>query len=159
MEKICQVERPGNSSKTEKSERYYNPNLLFSYGHWYTWNLGRNHVNETARLGIVAHCFWEENLGNVTEVFVNDSFGFVAQSLQFCSPNYPKRENNNSKSFLSDIGFRQWNQRVRATIPKESLTKTSAQLCSPNFPPKDHGQRSHALRFRLRDRALIVCTT
>ena len=41
-------------------------------------NLGRNHVNETARHGIVAHRLWEENLGNITEVIVTDSFGFVA---------------------------------------------------------------------------------
>ena len=42
---------------------------------------GHNHVNETARHGIVAHCLWEENLGNVTEVIVTDSFGFIAQTL------------------------------------------------------------------------------
>ena len=40
--------------------------------------LGRNHVNETARHGIVAHRLWEENLGNITEVIVTNSFGFVA---------------------------------------------------------------------------------
>ena len=28
--------------------------------------LGRNHVKETTRYGIVARCLWEENLGNVT---------------------------------------------------------------------------------------------
>ena len=41
-------------------------------------DLGRNHVNETARHGIFDYRLWEENLGNVTEVFVNDFFGFVA---------------------------------------------------------------------------------
>ena len=46
--------------------------------------LGHNHVNKTAILGIVAHHLWEENLGNVTEVFVNDSFQIVAR---FCCPN------------------------------------------------------------------------
>ena len=39
--------------------------------------VGRNHINETARHGIVALLFWEEYLGNITEVFVNDSLGFV----------------------------------------------------------------------------------
>ena len=43
--------------------------------------LGHNHVYETTRHGIVAHLLWEENLGNVTEVIVTDSFGFVAQTL------------------------------------------------------------------------------
>ena len=42
---------------------------------------GRNHVNETARHGIIAHRLWEENLGNVTKV--NDSFGFNARSLRY----------------------------------------------------------------------------
>ena len=53
-----------------------------------TYRGGRNHVNETARLGIVVHCLWGENLGNVTKVFVNNPlglfpkvFGFVAQTL------------------------------------------------------------------------------
>ena len=49
--------------------------------------VGRNHVNETARHGIVAHRLWKENLGNITEIFVNDSFGFVARSLWFHCPN------------------------------------------------------------------------
>ena len=53
---------------------------------------GRNHVNETARLGIVAHCLWEENLGNVTEVFGNDFCGFIAQSLWFRCPNSIPKE-------------------------------------------------------------------
>ena len=56
--------------------------------------LGRNHVNETAWYGIVAHRLWEENLGNVTEVFVNDSFGFIAQSLRFHCPNAISERNN-----------------------------------------------------------------
>ena len=51
--------------------------------------LGRNHVKETVRYGIVAHCLWEENLGNVNAVIVTDFFGFslpeafsfVAQTL------------------------------------------------------------------------------
>ena len=33
-------------------------------------------------------------------------------------------KNSNSKLFLSEIAFRQRNQRVWATIPKESSTKT-----------------------------------
>ena len=37
---------------------------------------------------------------------------------------YPKRENRNPKLFLSEIAFGQRNQRLRATNPKESLTKT-----------------------------------
>ena len=45
--------------------------------------LQAQHINETARLGIVAHCLWEENLGNITKVFINDFFGFIARSLWF----------------------------------------------------------------------------
>ena len=42
-------------------------------------DIGRNHVNETAsaRHGIIAHRLWEENLGNITKVFVKDSLGIV----------------------------------------------------------------------------------
>ena len=64
----------------------------------YTWDMltlnGRNHVNETARHGIIAHRLWEENLGNITEVFVNYSFVFIARSLWFRCPNaaYLKKE-------------------------------------------------------------------
>ena len=42
--------------------------LLFS-----SCDLGCNHVNETARHGIIAHRLWEENLGNLTEVIITDS--------------------------------------------------------------------------------------
>ena len=59
-----------------------------------TPTFGRNHVNETARHGIIAHRLWEENLGNVTEVFVNDSFGFPARSLWFRCPNAISESNN-----------------------------------------------------------------
>ena len=38
---------------------------------------------------------------------------------------YPKRENSNPKLFLYEIAFGQWNQRLWAKNPKESLTKTS----------------------------------
>ena len=58
---------------------------------------GRNHVNETASYGIVArvaHRLWEENLGNLTKVFVNDSFGFVARSFRFCCPNATSERND-----------------------------------------------------------------
>ena len=55
---------------------------------------GRNHVNKTASNGIVAHRLWEENLGNVTKVFDNDSFGFIARSLRFCCPNAISERNN-----------------------------------------------------------------
>ena len=41
-------------------------------------DIGRNHVNKTARHGIVAHRHWEENLGNITEVFVDNSSGIIA---------------------------------------------------------------------------------
>ena len=54
--------------------------------------LGRNHLNKTARYGIVAHRLWEENLGNVSEVFVKDSFGFIARSLWFFCPNFIPKE-------------------------------------------------------------------
>ena len=62
--------------KLKKNVPKYLSNLL-------AIDLRRNHVNETARHGIVAHRLWEENLGNITEVFVNDSFRFVARSLWF----------------------------------------------------------------------------
>ena len=39
--------------------------------------IGRNHVNKTARHGIVAHRLWEEK-GNITEVFVDESSGIIA---------------------------------------------------------------------------------
>ena len=55
-------------------------------------DIGSNHVNKTARHGIVAHCLREENLGNVTEVIFTDSFGFVARSLRFCCPNFIPKE-------------------------------------------------------------------
>ena len=51
-------------------------------------NLGRNHVIETARYGIVTHRLWEENLGNVTEVSLNNSFGIIAW---VCYPNFLER--------------------------------------------------------------------
>ena len=55
-------------------------------------HIGRNHLNETKMLGIVAHCLWEENLGNVTEVFVNSFFWFIAQSLWFRCPKFIPEE-------------------------------------------------------------------
>ena len=75
------------------------PSNMFSWSTLQLWigiiisqishNLGRNHVIETARYGIVTHRLWEENLGNVTEVIVtefplgslHEVFGFVAQTL------------------------------------------------------------------------------
>ena len=57
-------------------------------------DIGRNHVNETARHGIVAHRLWEENLGNVNAVFVNNSFRFVARSLLFRCPKAISERNN-----------------------------------------------------------------
>ena len=48
-----------------------------------TFDEGRNLVNETTRHSIVAYRLWEENLGNATKVFVNDSFGFDARSLRY----------------------------------------------------------------------------
>ena len=78
------------------------PSNMFSWSTLQLWigiiisqishNLGGNHVIETARYGIVTHRLWEENLGNVTEVIVTDSFGFVAQSLWFCCPNFIPKE-------------------------------------------------------------------
>ena len=57
-------------------------------------NIGHNHVNETARHGIVAHRLWEENLGNITEVFINDSYRIIAQTLWFCCQNTISERNN-----------------------------------------------------------------
>ena len=71
--------------------------------------MAQNHVNETARHGIVAHRLWEENLGNVTEVFVNDSFRFVAQMLS-------------QKGIILDYYFLFWDK-VWATKPKTSGNK------------------------------------
>ena len=90
----------------EKFKEYLNKNEK---------NMGSNHVYETTRHGIVAHGLWEENLGNVTEVIVTDSFVFVARSLRFCCPKssvllpklYPKRENSNPKLFFTEIAFGQ----------------------------------------------------
>ena len=100
--------------------------------------MGHNHVNETARHRIViAHRLWEENLGNMTKVFVNNSFGFVARF------SYP---NSLGRTSPGKMGQGIPYQRVQATIPKESLMKT--WVTSPQiFLP----QRSHALQFCLRD--------
>ena len=102
-------------------------------------NLGRNHVNQTTRHGIVAHHLWEENLGNITEVIVTDSFSFGPKSLVLLPKLYLKRENSNPKLFLSEIAFGQRNWRLRATNPKESLTKTSVTF------PKFSSQRQWAM--------------
>ena len=53
---------------------------------------------------MVAHRLWEENLGNVTEVCVNNSFGFVAQTLS-------------QKGIILDYYFLFWDK-VWATKPK-----------------------------------------
>ena len=76
------------------------------------WHIhkGRNHVNETKRHGIVARRLLEKNLGNLTNVFINNSFGIVAR---FCCPKSYQRIQGNKI------------QTVRATIPKELLTNTS----------------------------------
>ena len=65
--------------------------------------VGRNHVNETAMHGIIAHHLWEENLGNITDVFVNDSFGIVARTLCFHYLN-PISERNNFELLFSLLG-------------------------------------------------------
>ena len=52
-------------------------------------------------------------MGNITEVSVNDSFGFVAQSLWFCCPNAISERNNFGLLFLF------WDK-VWATKPKTS---------------------------------------
>ena len=62
---------------------------------------GRNHVNETARHGIVAHRLWEENLGNVTEVFVNDSLSLSKKTKT--SGNKPKGIGNDDLGYVSQI--------------------------------------------------------
>ena len=88
--------------------------------------------------------------GNVTKVFVNDSFGRIVQTLRFCCPN------SLGRIFLGKIGqgnpyqrVQQQNQRLPATIPKKQLTKTSVMF------PKLSSQRSHALRLDTRDCAQI----
>ena len=70
---------------------------------------GRNHVNETARHGIVAHCLWEENLGNITKVFVNDSFRIIAQTLRFCCQNTIS-ERNDFELLFSLLGYSSGNE-------------------------------------------------
>ena len=53
------------------------------------WHIhkGRNHANKTKRNGIVARRLLEKNLGNLTNIFVNDSFGIVTRTIWFCFPN------------------------------------------------------------------------
>ena len=93
--------------------------------------LGRNHVNETAWYGIVAHRLWEENLGNVTKVLVNDSFGFVAQTLS-------------QKGIILDYYFLFWDK-VWATKPKTSgnepkgISNHDLGYVSQIFLPKTNG--------------------
>ena len=69
--------------------RFYNIEIVFNTYVIKKTNrdMGHNHVNETARNGIITHHQWEENLGNVTKVILTDSFGFVARSLWFRCPN------------------------------------------------------------------------
>ena len=80
---------------------------------------GRNQVNETARHGIIAHRLWEENLGNITKVFVNDSFGIVAQTLS-------------QKGLILNYYFLFWD-RVQATKPKTSGNKPKGIVIFPKF--------------------------
>ena len=61
------------------------------------------------------------------------------KSLVLLPKLYPKRENSNPKSFLSEVAFGQQNLRLRATIPKESLTKTLVKF------PKFFSQRRWAM--------------
>ena len=96
-----------------------------------TMYLGHNHVYLTARDGI----------------------GIIAQNLWFCCPNFWEGflQAKWAKEILTKE-FGQQNRRVRATIPKESLTRPHLRF--PNFPPKDNGQRYHVLKLDVRDCAL-----
>ena len=110
-------------------------------------------MNETTRHGIIAHCPQEENLGKHNQ-------GLCWRFLSDCCPNssvlFPEIFGKDfpgpfclEKSFQKSFGQqnRQWSQRNRQQRP---------QLCFLNFPPNDDGQRSHALRFCLRDCALYT---
>ena len=65
--------------------------------------------------GIIAHRLWEKNLGNVTKVFVNNSFEFIAQTLWFCFPNFLVRIS------LARFAWRNPSQKVWAMKPKSSV--------------------------------------
>ena len=87
-------------------------------------------------------------MGNVSEVFINISFGIVAR---FCCPNYLGRIS------LGKMGQGNPYQRVRETKrkilgndPKGNVNEDLGYI-SPNFPPIDNGQRSHTLQLSLRD--------
>ena len=79
-----------NHKKWQKSGKKWKNNRILTI--WDLILFGRNYVNETVRLGIIAHCLWEQNLGNVTEVFVNDFFRFIARSLWFRCPKFIPNE-------------------------------------------------------------------
>ena len=72
MLKMC-MKSPGCGYKKKGNSRSCSENDIY--------HQGCNHVNETARHGIFTNCLWEENLGNITKVFINDSLGIVAQTL------------------------------------------------------------------------------
>ena len=88
-------------------------------------------------LGLLPIVFGMENLENITEVFVNDFFGFIAWSLWF--PLIPFWDSIQAPKLKSS-----------GNDPKGNVTEDLGYVF-PNFPSKDNGQRSHPLRFCLRD--------
>ena len=93
--------------------------------------MGHNHVNETVRHGIVAHRLWEENLRNITKVFVNVSFRIVARKLAL-------------KGMTLNYYFLFWDK-VWATKPKTSgnepkgISNKDLGYVSQIFLPKTMG--------------------
>ena len=77
----------------------------------------QSHRPKCKACGIDAHHLWRENLGNVTEVFVNDLFGIVARTLRVCFPNSLVRIS------LTHFSWKNPSQKVWATNPKSSVNK------------------------------------
>ena len=90
-------------------------------------------------MGSLPIVFGRKNLGNVTKVFVNDSFGIVARTIWFCFPNSLVR--------ISPGKMGQGNpyQRVRETKPKslgnnlEGIIYEDLGFISQIFLPKMTG--------------------
>ena len=115
------------------------------------WHIhkGRNPVNETKMHGIVARHLLEKNLGNLTTVFVNDSFGIVTRTLWFCFPNSLVRISPGKMGQGNPTNeFGKTKPKSSGNDPK-SLTKTSVKF--PKFSSQRRRAMIHALRFHLGD--------
>ena len=108
--------------------RFYNIEIVFNTYVVKKTNreMGHNHVNETARNGIIAHHQWEENLGNVTKIFVND-FSLVRISLAHFPWRNPSQRVNATKS---GIDLKESLTKASVTFPKFSSQKRWATIPS-----------------------------